>query len=306
MDFTRGGQVLSKSEQQAWNAEWYPISSEYFKTLKVPLANGREFGTEDTAKSRPVVIINKTLAQRLFPNEDPVGKQIQSSHLYDPPREVIGVVGDIRQDRYQLGQSLQMYIPRSQLPTTMDMTFSFDALVATFIVRTNVNTASLIPSFRKIMADVDRNQAVTNVMTIEQYAAAQLRDLRQYVMLLSIFGAISVLLSFVGLFGVMANTVSQRRNEIGIRVALGASSRTVLALIGKQGLVLVGIGMALGLIVSLALTQTISRFLWGVTPTDPLTFVLVLAAMALVAILACYLPARRALRIDPIIALRVD
>ncbi len=123
-------------------------------------------------------------------------------------------------------------------------------------------------------------------------------------MLMSIFGGISVLLSFVGLFGIMANTVSQRRNEIGIRVALGATSKTVLALIGRQALVLVGLGMILGLAASLALTQAISRFLWGVTPADPLTFFLVLMAMAAVALLACHLPARRALRIDPIIALR--
>jgi putative ABC transport system permease protein len=212
----------------------------------------------------------------------------------------------VRQDRYQLAPSPQMYVPRSQLPAKMDMTISFDVLVATFIVRTNSSLAVLTPTFPQVVAEVDRSLAVTNVFTIEQYAAAQLQDLRHYAMVLGIFGGISVLLSFVGLFGIMANTVSQRRNEIGIRVALGATSRTILSLVAKQGLVLVGIGMACGLIASLALTRAIARFLWGVTATDPLTFLIVMAALAVVALVACYVPARRALRIDPMAALRLE
>src|SRR5262249_13213554 len=155
MNFTRAGHPLASSEQEAWNAEWYPISTDYFRTLKVPLTRGREFGAEDLATSRPVAIINNTLAQRFFPNEDPIGKQIQSAHLYDPPREIVGIVGDVRQDRFQLGPSPQMYLPRVQLPGRMDMTLSFEILVGTFIMRTN-NPAALIPTLRQVVADVDR------------------------------------------------------------------------------------------------------------------------------------------------------
>jgi putative ABC transport system permease protein len=213
-------------------------------------------------------------------------------------------VGNVRQDRYQYAPQPQMYVPRAQLPAKMDMTISFDVLVATFLVRTNSDPATLVPSLRKAAADVDRNQAINNVLTVEQYAAGQLQDLKHYAILLSIFGGISGLLSFVGLFGIMAHAVSQRTNEIGIRVALGASSGAVLAMIARQGLILVAAGMVAGVAASAALTQVIARFLWGVTATDPLTFGLVVGLMAIVALLACYIPARRALRIDPMNALR--
>jgi putative ABC transport system permease protein len=186
----------------------------------------------------------------------------------------------------------------------MDMTLSFDVLVATFIMRTNGNPASLVPSLRSTVGEVDRNQAVTNILTVEQYAAGQLQDLNHYATLLSVFGGVSVLLALVGLVGIMAHTVSQRTNEIGIRMALGASSGSVLGLIARQGLILVGIGILVGLGASLALTRVISRFLWGVSATDPLTFVLVVLAMAAVALLACLIPLRRALKIDPMNALR--
>jgi len=302
--FHKPGQNLSTAEQEGWSAEWYPISSGYFRTLKIPLIRGREFSAEDSDTGRPVAIINAAMAQRFFPNEDPLGKQFQSDLLYDQPREIVGIVGDVRQDRYQYVPQAQMYVPRAQLPPKMDMTISFEILVATFLVRTNGDPAALVPSLRKAAADVDRNQAINNVLTVEQYAAGQLQDLKHYAILLSIFGGISGLLSFVGLFGIMAHAVSQRTNEIGIRVALGASSGSVLGLIVRQGLVLVALGIAAGVAASLALTQVIARFLWGVKATDPLTFGLVVVAMGMVALLACYIPARRAMRIDPMDALR--
>ena len=303
-NFHKPGQNLSDSEREAWNAEWYPISSGYFHTLKIPLIRGREFTMDDSETARPVAIINASMAQRFFPNEDPIGQQFTSDLLYDQPREIVGIVGDVRQDRYQYAPQPQMYVPRAQLPPKMDMTLSFDILVATFLVRTHSDPAALVPALRKAAADVDRNQAINNVLTVEQYAAGQLQDLKHYAILLSIFGGISALLSFVGLFGIMAHAVSQRTNEIGIRVALGASSGAVLGMIARQGLILVAAGMVAGVAASAVLTQVIARFLWGVTATDPLTFALVLGAMAMVALLACYIPARRALRIDPMNALR--
>jgi putative ABC transport system permease protein len=298
--------VLSSSEQEAWTAEWYPVSPEYFHTLRIPLRGGREFGLQDSEDVRPVAMINATMARRFFPNEDPIGKRISTGVLYDRPREIVGIAGDVRQNRYQFEPQAQMYVPRAQLPHKMDMTLSLDVLVGTFVVRACGDPAALVASLRKAVAEVDRNSAVTNILTVEQYAAGQLQDLRHYATLLSIFGGISVLLSVVGLFGIMAHSVSQRTNEIGIRMALGASSPAVLGLLIREGLVLVGIGMLAGVAVSLALTRVIATFLWRVTATDPLTFGLVLLAMASVALLACYLPARRALRIDPIGALRWD
>jgi putative ABC transport system permease protein len=304
--FKKDGVVLDSSEQEAWTAEWYPVGAGYFQTLKVPLIRGRDFDPHDSSGASPVVIINDTMARRFFPNEDPIGKRIQTGLLNDQPREIVGVVGDVRQDRYQYNPQPQMYVPHTQIPAKMDMSLSFDVLVATFIMRTNGNLAALVPLLRKGVAEVDRSQAVTNVLTVEQYAAGQLQDLRHYAMLLSIFGGISILLSFIGLFGIMAHTVTLRTNEIGIRVALGATSRAVLALIARQGLALVGIGILLGTALSLTLTRILGRFLWGISATDPVTFLVVLLAIATVALIACYLPARRALRIDPIIALRME
>jgi putative ABC transport system permease protein len=177
-------------------------------------------------------------------------------------------------------------------------------VVATFIVRAKGDPAALAPSFRGAIADVDRSQAVTNVSTVDQYAAGQLEDLRHYAALLGAFGGVSVALSIVGLFGIMAHAVSQRTNEIGIRVALGAGAGSVLGLVARQALVLVGAGMFVGVAASLMLTRIVASFLWGVSSTDPLTFALSLAAMSAVSVLACYVPARRALKIDPIMALK--
>jgi putative ABC transport system permease protein len=305
-EFKRESQVLSASEQEAWTAEWYPVTSGYFATLRIPLIRGRDFSAADSETSSPVVIINTGMAQRFFPNEDPVGKRIQSGLLYDQPREIIGVVGDVRQNRYQYASQPQMYVPRMQMPSKMDMTLSFDVLVGTFIVRTHGNPANLEPLLRKAANEVDRTLALTNMRTVEQYAAGQLQDLRHYATLLSIFGGISILLCFVGLFGITAHSVSQRTHEIGIRVALGATSGSVLTLIARQGFRLILIGMLFGVVASLELTRVVERFLWGVTPTDPETFAAVLGAVLVVALGACYVPARRALRIDPIHALRSE
>jgi putative ABC transport system permease protein len=305
-NFTRAGVPVSDSEQEAWTAEWYPISAGYLRTLKLPLISGREFGAEDTATSRPVVIVNRALAERFFPHENPVGQLIQTSMLNDPVREIVGVAGDVRQNRYEYDLRPQIYVPREQVPARMDMTLSFEVLNATFIVRSAANPAPMVSALRKAVASVDPSLAVTNVMTVEQYAAGQLQDLRNYAVLLGIFAGISVLLSVAGLFGALAHLISQRTNEIGIRRALGAPNAAVLMDVLTRGVVLIGIGLALGLFVSLALTRVIQSFLWGVTATDPLTFAAVVLLMAVIGLLACYVPARRALKVDPVIALRAD
>ncbi len=305
-NFARPGEPVSDSEQEAWTAEWYPVSAAYFRTLKLPVRNGREFGDEDTAASQPVAIVSRTLADRFFPGENPLGQRIQTGMLGDPAREIVGVAGDVRQNRHEYGLRPQIYVPRDQVPVQMDMTLSFEVLNATFIVRSAENSTSLVSAFRKSVATVDPSLAVTNVQTVEQYAAGQLQDLRNYATMLGIFAGISVLLSVAGLFGALAHLISQRTHEIGIRRALGAPNGAVLIDVLIRGVTLIGAGLALGLAVSLALTRLIRSFLWGVTATDPLTFTAVLGLMAAVGLLACYVPARRALKVDPVIALRSE
>ena len=161
----------------------------------------------------------------------------------------------------------------------------------------------MMPALQAAVLEEDPTQVLINIRTVEQYAAEQLKDLREYTIVLTLFGIISVALAVVGIFGVLSHGVSERSKEIGIRMALGARSATVLRLVLRQGMLIVMVGVLLGTLASLALTRVISNLLWGVTPTDPLTFLVVLSALALVAFLACYLPARRASRIDPLAVL---
>ena len=176
----------------------------------------------------------------------------------------------------------------------------------TYVIRSARDPMQLVPSLRAAIAGVDRTAPVFNIKTVEEYQAMQLQPQKQYMTLLGIFSGIAVILAMVGVYGLMAYAVRQRTQEIGIRMALGAGQGNVLWFILRRGLLLVVLGTAFGLAAALALTRFLQVFLWGVTPTDPLTFLLVIAALAAAALLACYLPARRASQIDPMIALRYE
>jgi putative ABC transport system permease protein len=301
--FTREDTPTEPAEREAWAAEWYPVTGDYFETLRIPLIRGRSISPDDAFSRRPVVVINSALARQFFPNDDPIGRRIQFDLLDDQPREIVGVAGDVRQNRYELSLQPQVYVPQDQLPRRMDLNIARQVLVKTFVVR---SSAPPIDALRAAVREIDPTAAISTVRTVEEYAGAQLQDLRQYTALLSIFATISALLCVIGIFGIMAHAVMQRGNEIGIRVALGASPGNVLRLVLRQGLLLVCIGLGLGLAGAVAITRVIRTFLWGITPTDPATFMIVTGALAVLALVACYLPARRALRIDPIIALRID
>jgi putative ABC transport system permease protein len=246
------------------------------------------------------------MAQQFWPGEDPIGKRIQMRLLFDAPREIVGVVGDVRQNRYQPRAQPQMYFPRVQLPRQMDMTLAQAAMVTTFVMRTSGEPSTLGPVLRSTVAGVNPTLAVSRIRTVEDYASAQLQDLRQYSLLLSIFGGISVALAIVGLFGVTAQAVTLRTNEIGIRRALGAGTGSVLRLIVGEAARLVGIGLVLGVGASLVLTRSTQSLLWGVASTDLMTYVIVAVTLGIVALVACYLPARKALTIDPLRALRSE
>jgi putative ABC transport system permease protein len=293
-------------DREPWSAEWYPVTADYLEAVAIPRVRGRAFTRQDAATTRPVAIVSATLATRYWPNENPIGRMLQTDVLDDPPREIVGVVGDVRQDRYQSASVPQMYVPRTQLPYRMDMQMSLELLVTTFVVRASGDPLALVPTLRTAVRDVDATLSVSSVRTVEEYAAAQVQELRQYAAVLGLFGAMSVTLTIIGILGVMAHAVGQRSNEIAIRRALGAQSLNVLGLVLRQGLALIAAGIAVGLLASLIVTPVIRSFLWGVTTTDPLTLALVALALAVVALVACYLPARRALKVAPIAALRSD
>jgi putative ABC transport system permease protein len=203
-------------------------------------------------------------------------------------------------------QPAQMYIPFAQMPVFQEARTAFCLQFVTFVIRASGDLGAVVPAMREVVRDIVPGLAVANVRTMEEYAYFQMFEEWVYSTLLTIFGAIALLLAIVGIYGVMAHTVTQRTSEIGVRVALGASGPDVLRLILRRGVFLIAFGMVIGAAASFALNRAIQSVLWGVTATDPVTYVLAIGVLAAIALLACYIPARRAMRIDPVIALRTD
>jgi putative ABC transport system permease protein len=293
----------SAGEQRS---QFIPILPDYFHTLQVAIIQGREFELEDNPEGAPVAIINETAARLWWPDESPLGKRvrIQSSQLpSEPPRRVVGVVTEVSQYSGQQSRP-QLYVPFSQLQTIKDARLQTQLRDITFIVKTKVPAGEMTPAFRAAIERADRGQAISSVRTMHQTAFAASERRGNFVALTGLFGVIALMLSVIGVYGVVASLVNQRFNEFGIRIALGANPRQILRLVIRHGCVLMGTGMAAGVAVSLAITRAIRCFLFGTSPTDPVTFILAVMLLGTVGLFACYLPARRASRIDAIVALR--
>jgi putative ABC transport system permease protein len=276
------------------NARYSAIAPNYFKVLKTPLLAGREFDARDRAESPIVIVINEALAHHYFAGEDPIGKKLSMNYLgHKVVLEIIGVVSNITQS---VGEPVkpEIFVTYSQLPW-----FS-QALV----IRTTADIAGIKNAVQRAVWAVDANQPVSKGRTIEEDLRDSVASPRLYAVLLGTFAALALLLAVIGIYGVMAYTVTQRTPEIGIRRALGAPTQAVLKMIIGQGMKLAVIGVAIGVLASWGLTRLLKNLLFGVSATDPLTFVLVAGVLILAALLACYIPARQATRIDPLVALR--
>ncbi len=305
MRFSEVGRPLATSEAHAWSGEWYPVGANYFETLRIPLVRGRRFTSRDLAGGVAVAIVNEALAQTFWPGADPIGKVIRLDLPYDQPREIVGIVGDVNQDLYQTGGVPQLYVPRPQLPRQMNMVTAQRIMLAnTFVVRTTGDPARSVAALRAALAEVDATQVMTEVSTIEDYGARQLDGTRETSAVLALFSAMAVLLAVLGVYGIVAQMLGQRRREIGIRIALGAQTGAVRRLVVRQGLLLVIAGMGLGLIGALAVTRALGSLLWRVSPADPLTYAIVVLTILAVGTAACLLPARRVSRIDPLMVIR--
>jgi putative ABC transport system permease protein len=288
-------------------ASYIAITPNYFATLKAKLVQGRDFDERDTAASPFVVIINQTMAKRFWPNESAIGKQIRLDYVPDEPlREIVGVAGDIRMSQQQRQINPAIYVPYlQQTPRWMGAGYAARAGMY-FVLRTRGNPMALEASVRQATAEVDPNRPVANVRTVEQYLSQQVQYVRLYVLLLGIFGAIAAVLAAIGIYGVMAYSVAERTREIGIRMALGASAGDIFRLVVLHALILLGIGLTLGLAGSFALTRYLGSALYEVKATDPSTFVAVSLLLALVAVAACLIPTRRAVSVNPTVALRYE
>jgi putative ABC transport system permease protein len=303
--FTIAGRT-PPSERDMPGARWLPIGADYFKVLRVPVVRGREFTDLDTLSTTPVVVINETMAKQYWPDDDPIGQTIAIQFYNDQPRQIVGVVPDIRPSLRDRDPEPQMFVPHTQLPTIQAGITAFGLENVTFVVRSGARLEDWLPGAREAAKQLDPAHAVNNVQLLSAFAAQQTQGFRQYVILLGVFSGIALLLAVVGIYGVMSHSVMQRTNEIGIRVAFGATTRNILSSVLGRGLVVVGTGLGIGLVASLSLTQIIKSALWGVTSTDPATYSVVLLTLLVAAFPACYVPARRALKVDPLVAMRQE
>ena len=291
------------------------VSANVFHTMKIPLLRGRYLDEHDTESAPWVVVVNEALVRKYFPNEDPIGQQILLR--YDPypvdetrPRQIVGVVGDVK--HFGVGQETPPFVYATflQQPAVFPGGAARAHLHKALVLRTGstplTGAGNLATEVKKAIAEIDPNQPVTNIMTMEKIIALSLGDWRFYMQLLGIFAALAMLLAAIGIYGVMSYSVNERTHEIGVRMALGAHPRDVLGLVAKLALKLTLIGVAIGVALAFGLARLISTFLYGVKPTDPLTYAAVAIGLGLVALLACYIPARRATKVDPLVALRYE
>ncbi len=286
-----------KPEGEEISVDMYVVTPGYLRAMEIPMRHGRAITDEDTTDSALVALINQTMADQLWPNQDPIGRRIKFPGTQKNPqpwRTIVGVVSDVAQYALDQKPPMQIYLPHSQFPTSFD----------TIVVKTENDPGSLFAAIRREIQSVDKDQAVYGVKTLKELQGDAIALRRFFMLLLMVFAGVTLVLAAAGIYGVMSYAVSQRTQEIGIRMALGASAADILKLIVRSGAALAITGVALGLIAALALTRLLASILFGVTPTDALTFTLGALALVGVAMLACYVPARRATKVDPLIALR--
>jgi predicted permease len=281
------------------------VSGRYFETIGVPVVRGRLLDPRDRQSVPRVIVINESMARQFFPGEDPLGHRIQLGGLPDPDpanpyMEVVGIVGDVRQQP-DADAKAEMYVPYAQYPDAFLRRMYMNVNV---VVRTNGSPAALAGPLREIVREVDRDQPLVNVRTLGDVVAASVAQPRFRTLLLGVFAAIALALAGIGVYGLLAHAVAQRTNEFGVRMALGAPRSGVLRLVLRQGLVLAASGVAIGLVAALVAVRALQTVLFEITPWDPAAWIVSSAAILAVAFLATWLPARRALRVDPVIALR--
>jgi putative ABC transport system permease protein len=292
------GHPVAESDEA--HANLFSVTPGYFRTMKIALLQGRDFTPQDGPDTTPVVVVNESLARQFFPGENPIGKRIRPGISVDEKpsrmREIVGVVADIKFKNLTSEWMPTSYLPQAQIPIGR----------LTVIIRTQGNPDALARPLAETVRSIDPDLPAYNIKTVEEYLDGTIAIPRFNTMLLSVFAGLALVLTAIGLYGVISYSVAQRTHEIGIRMALGAQPKEMMRLVVGQGVRLALVGVGLGLIAAFAFTHFLSSLLFGVTTTDPISFLTVVATLLVVVLLACYIPARCAMRVDPMVALRYE
>jgi len=286
----------------AYDANHREVTSEYLQTMKIALRQGRYFTEQDNENSMPVAIINETMARQYWPGQNALGRRFKLGDPNDdvPWIQVIGIVADVRQMGLDEPVKAEMYFPYQQ-QTQYDFYNPRD-----LAIRTSGDTSSLVGAVRQIVSEVDPDQPISNIATMSDVLGVEAAPRRMGMIMLAAFAGLALLLASLGIYGVLAYFVNQHTNEIGVRMALGATQLNILALVLKKGMGLTLLGVGIGLAASFALTRLMTSLLFGVKASDPVTFAIVPLVLAAVALVACLIPARKATKVEPMIALRYE
>jgi predicted permease len=309
LPFTIAGRPLDNGPYNG-GAGWMSISPGYFEVFRIPVRRGRTFTDRDDAHSTPVVIINEAMARQFWPDDDPIGARITIGHgvmkqfASEPERQVIGVVGDTRDGGLNSDPQPLMFVPQAQIPDGVNALNTGLAPMA-WVVRTRTAPLALTRTIEEQLRQAT-GLPVSNVQAMDDVVRASTSRQRFNMWLMTVFGASALVLATIGIYGLMAYTVGQRTQEIGIRLALGADGSSVEKMVIVQGMRLVLVGVLVGVVAAFGLTRLISTFLYGVTPWDPLVLVGVPLLLVMVALIAVWRPARRARQVDPLSALRYE
>jgi predicted permease len=310
LPFSIEGRPPAKGNLYTGDELWRFGSPHYFSALRVPLLKGRVFDQRDTGNSQWVIIVNQAFAAKYWPKGDPVGQRITigkglGPQFEEPTRQIVGIVGDVRENGLKGADEAVMYVPQTQV--TDGLTKLANGIIPiSWIIQTAADPSSLSAAIQHEMQSVDSQLAASKIRTMDQVISESTARQNFNMLLLTIFGGLALLLAAIGIYGLMSYTVEQRTQELGIRMALGASRGQMLKLVVLQGMLLAGIGIVIGLAASFGLNQLLAKLLFGVKATDPITYASVAVILISVALLATYIPARRAAQIDPMIALRYE
>jgi putative ABC transport system permease protein len=310
MPFSIEGRTPKINEKWEGDEYWRFVSAGYFEALRIPLLRGRYFNRTDTGSTAHVVIVNEAFARKYWPDQDPVGQRMVigkglGADFDEPVRQVVGIVGSVTESGLASGMVPVMYVPQSQITDGLTR-LGASLLPLSWVIRTSGDPLSMASAIRHEFESLDPQLAPSHVVNMDQVIAEANARQNFNTLLLTVFASIALLLAAVGIYGLMSYAVEQRMQEIGIRMAMGADQGRIMRLVLGQGMRLAMVGTALGLAGAYGLTRLLAKFLFGVKPSDPLAFSMVAATLIVVTLLAAFVPARRAMRVDPIVALRQE